>query len=185
MALKNSRETGISDLFEAVLSGEASAEEKLFEVLSERFLALTRKRIWNENKARDVVQETLLAIAANYKTAEFKAGFTAWAHRVLKNRILAHLKSERSRTEKMSSFTDSHHISSALEDPDLRRRLIDCLKKIHKRNPRLARTINLQYQGYSVAEICSRMAINTNSLYIMLHRTRVMLKLCLKKGEID
>lgn len=185
MTLRDSPEPAINELFSAVLAEEAEAEEKLFAVLSERFLAFTRKRIWDENKARDIVQETLLAIAANYNTAELKAGFAAWAHKVLKNRILTHLKSERSRTEKTRSFDDDQHITHADDDPDLRRRLIDCLKKIHKRNTRLARTINLHYQGYTVAEICNRMAINTNSLYILLHRARVMLKICLEKGEIN
>jgi DNA-directed RNA polymerase specialized sigma24 family protein len=46
---------------------------------------------------------------------------------------------------------------------------------------RHARILVMKYQGYRTAEICERMSITPNNLYVTLSRARAMLKACLEK----
>jgi DNA-directed RNA polymerase specialized sigma24 family protein len=42
----------------------------------------------------------------------------------------------------------------------------------------------MRYQGYNTEEICEKMGLSRNGIYILLSRARKMLENCLKTGEI-
>ena len=70
-------------------------------------------------------------------------------------------------------------------DPDLKKQLIDCFKKISDTNLRHARIINLHYQGYTTEEICIKLNIKKNNAYVLLNRARTALEQCLEKGRLE
>jgi len=70
-------------------------------------------------------------------------------------------------------------------NPNLRIKLLSCLSKITGANRRHARILNLSYQGFLADEICEKMSLTKNSFYIVLHRARKALELCLKnEGQL-
>ncbi|MDH4034538.1 MAG: hypothetical protein OEV80_12145, partial [candidate division Zixibacteria bacterium] len=69
-------------------------------------------------------------------------------------------------------------------DPALKRRLLDCLKKIRSTNLRYARILNLQYQGFDTEDVCRRLAVTRSNLYSLLSRARTVLELCLEEGGV-
>jgi RNA polymerase sigma factor (sigma-70 family) len=172
-------------LYEMARSGNPDSERGLFECLSARFRLFARHRIWNETEADEVVQEALVTICREYKSLEVSHSFSAWAYKVLDNRLLNYLEAKRrrqNRTADEDSELDS--IPGQTADFELRRQLLDCLKKIAAVNRRYSRALNLHAQGYGTDDICRRIDIGENTFYSMLHRGRALLQRCLDTGEI-
>ena len=82
----------LSDLLHEAVSGDLTAEQKLFAFLAARFDVFAQQRIWARDDAQDVVQDALATIAAKYKTVEIETSFVAWAHQVLSNKIMDYVK---------------------------------------------------------------------------------------------
>jgi RNA polymerase sigma-70 factor, ECF subfamily len=175
----------LNDLFESARNGDNLAEKQLFTVLSERFRYLVRQRIWNTPDAEEVVQSAMLIVCREYKSLLVTASFAAWAHKVLDNRMIDYMRSDRTmkqRVERMDQRIDT--ISAKEISSDLKLQLVDCMKKIFSFNQQYARVINFHYQGYSVEEICNKMTIKRNTLYSLLSRGRTMLRKCLGSGKV-
>ncbi|UCD16417.1 MAG: RNA polymerase sigma factor [Candidatus Zixiibacteriota bacterium] len=180
------KESSIAALYKYSCGGDQVSEDRLFERLSERFREFVRHRIWDEHDAEEIVQDALMVIYKSYKDITFTTSFTAWAYKVLDNRILAYIKAKKREAGRpvQRGLTDGI-VATAIEceDSELRRRLLECLKKTAEANTRYARVLNLHYQGYSTGEICDRLILTRNSFYILLSRARSVLRACLKKGE--
>jgi len=175
----------INALHEIARSGDKAAEHDLFQKLSVRFGLIAHQRIYSEVDAEDVVQISLMTIAREYKQVNFEISFSAWAHKVLDNRILAHFKEKRSHGGQPVSQPDIMNQSDAwTPDPTLESRLLDCLQEMSAHDRRYARILNLHYQGYTAQEVCEKLRISRNHSYVILFRARSMLEKCLKKGGL-
>lgn len=175
----------INTLYNRVRDGEPGAEDRLFERLTDSFRLFVRQRVWSDEDVEDIVQESLIAIAGKYRGIEFETSFAAWAYKVLENKTLDYYRKKQCRESKFAQIASDESSVAEKPNPGLRRKLLDCLRKINGANGRYARILNLQYQGYSTDEVCERMDLTRNSLYILLSRARSMLKLCLQKGDIE
>lgn len=177
----------INDLHKIAQTGDKSAEAQLFTVLTERFEQFTHRRIWEEESAKDVVQEALMAIAREYKQITFEKSFSAWAYKVLNNRILSYIKKKRQQDSRLVSTSDPDAPleRSFTPDPELRLRLLDCLEKVHRLNARHAVILDLHSRGFKTEEIGRELNLTANGVYISLHRARKMLEICLNTGDIE
>ena len=177
----------LNDLYNVARDGDQAAEEELFGLLTARFRLFVRQRIWDSDESEEVVQESLLTIYKEYKTITFTASFAAWAYKVLNNRILAQIKKGLRQSNRVQRLPEGDTvIASTLEDanPALKRRLLDCLKKIRNTNLRYARILNLQYQGFDTEDVCRRLDVTRNNLYSLLSRARTVLETCLEEGGV-
>jgi RNA polymerase sigma-70 factor (ECF subfamily) len=141
-------------------------------------------RVRDTRDAEEIVQGALITILKGYRTISFDTNFSAWAYRVLVNEILnfrRKKKREEARMEARESV-DETAVGTAPE-PLFERALLDCLQSIGRRNPRYARILNLKYQGWSVAEICEKLGLSANALYVTLSRARTALLECLGDEE--
>lgn len=169
----------VNDLHARVCDGKP--EEELFRTLSERFEQFTLRRIQDPDDAKDIVQNALIVIAREYRQIDFKISFSAWAYKVLEFRILEYYKTRQRREHKMEDISSSgDRFTPTAQPSDLKPRLIECLRKLHRVNRRYARIINLHHQGYQTKEICKSLGLTPNGLYIALTRARSMLKKCLE-----
>jgi RNA polymerase sigma factor (sigma-70 family) len=175
----------INDLYTEARGGGQVAVDNLFGALTESFRIFVQQRIWNPEDGREIVQDSLTAIAAKYKEIDFEISFAAWAYKVLENKILHYYRTKRCRESKFAQTDNEQDRAASPEfNPDLQRRLLGCLKKISAVNRRHARILNYCYQGFTTEEICERLEVTRNNVYILLSRARSMLKLCLEKGDI-
>ncbi len=177
----------INDLYKDAHAGDKTSENKLFQLLCERFEQFAHQRIWDEESAKDVVQDALTVIAKEYRKIQFDKSFSAWAYKVLDNRILSYIKTRQRHESKLAAAADSKTPlePSHTPDPELRLKLLDCLGKVNEVNPRHAKIIDMHSQGFSTEDICRELNLSRNSFYISLHRARKMLEICLKTGEIE
>ena len=174
-------------LLQAAIQGNDRSEEELLRHLSVRFVGFAVLRLGNKQDAEEVVQDTLAAIARDYKSVEYEVSFAAWAHKVLEHRVLKKLSSRKLRNSVVSYSEDLERLpdqSGSHGAKELKRKLSECLKKIGKANIRYARIINLHHLGYSANEIAGKLGITRDNCYMILSRARVQLRRCLDTGEI-
>ncbi len=175
----------IDDLYEAARTGEKGAESRLFKQLSVRFSLIAHLKIGNREDAEELVQEALSVIAREYKNMEFRS-FRAWAYKVFDNRLLDYIGGRmRKSKDSVLTFADYQSPSGNLNpDLDLKMRLKECLAKVRAANARYARILNLHYQGFPVEDVCGRLEVTKENLYMILSRARSTLKRCLETGEV-
>ncbi|UCC43934.1 MAG: sigma-70 family RNA polymerase sigma factor [Candidatus Zixiibacteriota bacterium] len=173
----------INDLHKSAHGGSKTGEKLLFEHLSVSFRMFVRLRVTEEQDVEDIVQDTLMTIANKYRTIEFETSFAAWSYRVLENVLGRYYRSKKRRARVIAQGGESQSLPPAPEEnPMLKSRLLECLKLISKTKLRHARILTLHFQGYSVKEICKRLGLSVNNLYVMLWRARAMLAECIEKG---
>jgi len=177
----------INALYDIAREGTQSEEEELFKVLSARFRLFARQRIWDALDSEEIVQDALMTICKEYKEIDFTTSFSAWAYKVLDNRILGYIQTKKRREGKVSLVSEADNLPAAEKDnpkQELKRKIVRCMRKVADTNQRYARVLNLHYQGFSTEEICDKMHLTRNNLYSVLSRARSMLEYCLERGEI-
>lgn len=178
------KEYFIELLVKKAKTGDKQAEKQIFDYLFVRFKYLAKRNIGIED-CEDLAQEACITVLEKYKDEEFTISFTAWAYGVLRMKIGNYLQSKQRISGKRSSLNEEVKLSQdSTTEPRLIQLLIECIKEISKAYLRYARTLNLNYQGYSTEEICKRLDITTSNYYVILNRGRAMLKKCLGKGGI-
>jgi len=115
---------------------------------------------------------------------EVHTSFIAWAQTIIRRQALRYLK-DRSREKKAvreigrrMSLNPHYEISPVVEI-----KLRECLKKLSVNEKVYIRILNLRHLGFTFDEICTKLKITNNNAYVLLHRARKALMLCLKKGE--
>jgi len=167
-------------------NGDKSAENEIFERLSVRFRLFARQKISNKEAAEDIAQKACLTVLEKYKAETFTVGFEAWAYGVLQMGVrnyFYNLADERIELAGVSDNRESGITASKAVNPGIETQLLGCLKKMVTINRRYARILNLTYQGYKTGEICRKLSISPNNLYVTLNRARAMLWDCLKNRE--
>ena len=177
--------TDINTIYQQASAGDSTAAERLFCLLGVSFQMFVRHRVMNSQDCEEIVQDALTTIAEKYRQVQIESSFAGWAYKVLNNKVLDYYKSKRVRSARTTPLEVAEpDLIGAATDPQLKTRLLDCLRKIHGANSFHARALNLHYQGYSTEEICAKLGIASNNFYVMLSRARTMLRVCLEKGDI-
>lgn len=176
----------INTLFQTARTGDREAEKRLLEGLFVRFRLFAYQKVWDEDEAAELAQEALVIIAREYSGLEIEKSFAAWAYRVLENRLMSYFRTRRVRREALErEGLDRPPESAGDPQPDLKRKLLDCLRKVGSANRRYARILNLHYQGFSTGDVCRKLRMTANHSYVMLSRARDMLERCLDTGKIE
>jgi RNA polymerase sigma factor (sigma-70 family) len=166
-------------------NGDRAAEADLFRRLSESFRLFTRLKIRNPQDREEVVQEALATIAQKYRKEQFETSFAAWAYRILEFKVMNYYRSVKNRDKVFAPVSDDDvQEAGRAVDPTLKARLLDCLRKLSKTRLAHARILTLHFQGFSVSEICDRVGISSNNLYVRLSRARKLLANCLENGDV-
>jgi RNA polymerase sigma factor (sigma-70 family) len=174
----------IEALYQAARDGDRQAEERLFSDLGESFHLYLRQRIQNSQDAQEVVQDVLLTIADKYKEVRIEKSFAAWAYKVFEHKLFSYYRAKRTRQSKFVGTEDSDLAGQVYTpDPELKRRLVECLKRMGQDNRRYAEILDLHFQGYSGDEIGAKLGASKNSVLICLSRARARLRQCLEKGN--
>lgn len=183
MTAPNPTPFDLTDLARRASAGDNSAEIQLMEHLSVSFRLFAQHRVWNDEDAEEVVQDALMVVLAKYRDVTFESSFSGWAYQILNNKIMDYVKRKQTRRRLDEQQAAGRSESNPSSDPELRKRLIDCFRKLHGHNVRYARILNFSYQGYSTEEICQRLRIKDSNLYVLLMRARKALMACLGKGN--
>ncbi len=167
-------------LFLKAQNGDKTAEDKIFKFLFVRFCYLAKQRV-GEGACEDIAQDACLTILEKYPSLNGSVQFEPWAYQVLRNKIgnyYQKLASEANYIINDGKIVEFAH--PKVTNPNLRMHILDCLRKIHKANPRYYQVLTLVSEGYKTEEISEKLQIKPNNLYVILNRSRKLLRDCLK-----
>jgi RNA polymerase sigma factor (sigma-70 family) len=176
----------MDQLFDKARGGDKKAERELFEYLFVRFKTLAERRI-GKGEAEDIAQEACLTVLQKYKTETFTKGFGPWAYGVLKMKIGNYMQGLMVKQKGFAPPEEADRaarVKSPEPEYELKRKLIDCLKKMIRYNRRYAQILNYFQQGYTTDEICGRFHIRPNNFYVILNRVRGLLRTCMETGRV-
>jgi RNA polymerase sigma factor (sigma-70 family) len=186
MGMGSAAKLKLEDLQRAVRAGDSDAENVLLQLLSERFRLLAYQKVWNTEDAKEVAQDALVAVIRELKTLDIHTSFAAWAQRVFENRLLAYIKTKQAQERRVGARLDMDSMLPSEEiSLRLRQRLLLCFERVARVSRRYARILNLHYQGFSTQEICRRLQISENNCYVLLFRSRTLLKNCLEEETAE
>lgn len=83
------------DLLARARAGDRDAENALFGALHARILAVAKKKVWDEQAAMDLAQDTVRTAFEKYRDAEMPRGLLAWVFTILHNKVGNYVKRRR------------------------------------------------------------------------------------------
>ena len=176
----------INSLFNLARKGDKTAEKQMSEKLIDRFSLFAHRKVWDNEAAREMVQEAIMTVIAEYRQLDEDVVFSAWAHRVMENKFLAYIQTRRRQAGRNVSLSDPDHQADVpVRDPTLKTHLLECFKEVSKANRRYARILNLHYQGYDRKEVCEKLNMTVDQSYVVMSRARALLQDCLKEKRIE
>lgn len=156
--------------------------------------------------AEDAVQEALAEALAGASRFAGRAALKTWVYAILRNKIIDHIRS-RTRTVNASSLSDDAADDSAADfdtlfdqrghwtSEDAPRTWADpeasleqqqfwtvfeaCLNRLPDNTARVF--MMREHLGFDTEEICSELGISANNCWVILHRARSQLRICLEK----
>lgn len=176
----------INELYKQARAGDKSAENELFNKLTDRFRVFAHRKVWDKEEAEEIVQNALATVVSEFRRVEITTSFAAWAHKVLDNKFLAYIQTKRRQEGRSVSLKDTGALTvSWTPDPTLKMRLLNCFKQISRASRRYARILNLHHLGFKRDEVCEKLGMTKAQSYVVMSRARAMLKECLEKGAVD
>lgn len=155
----------------------------------------------NEEVASDVVQETCLSAIQNQQSFKGESELKTWLIAILKNKIIDYLRSENRKTTFSVADFDEDDFSSLFnrrghwnkEDRPAdwgnpyemleRKRFWEIFEVCMTTLPeKLARIFSMaEFLGLEAKEICKELSISSSNYWVIMHRARMQLRLCLEK----
>jgi len=152
-------------------------------------------QVRDANAAEDLVQETFLAALKSQANFSGKSSERTWLVGILRHKICDHLRKtckERAvRAEPLPVHADAeafdesllwiHEIAAEAISPSRRIELVEFREHLEKAMGKLPPRIAQVFQLYTVEErpnreVCERLNISENNLWVMLHRARRQLR---------
>lgn len=165
-------------------------------------LRFARLQLRDDAAAEDAVQETLAAALAAAGTFAGKAQAKTWTFAILKNKIVDHIR-QRVREPTLNVYDDeipddafdalfderrhwkpSERPASwgdpeqSLEDAQFWRVFDACLERLPSNTARVF--MRREFLGFETDEICKELALSASNCWVILHRARMALRLCLE-----
>lgn len=189
-------------LIDALRAGDEAAFESVVREHAGRLLAVARRIVWNEEDARDAVQEAMLSAFRGIHRFEGASGLGTWLHRITVNAALMWVRSRRRRPEQpidelLPGFlADGHHASPLAEWPrsvevemareETRRIVRECIDRLPE-SYRIVLVLR-DIQEMEMEEVSKLLGLTTGATKTRLHRARQALKSLLdphlQRGEL-
>lgn len=165
-------------------------------------------RLFNEEKARDMVQETFLAALGSLKNFRMESSERTWLVSILKRKIIDHFRKASTRNEDNEIY-NSFEVSGwespfrqeqpfkghwkpgsvpmdwdadknfSIDSEEFSEIFRWCMSKLPEK---WASTFTLKIiEECSNEEVCKEIGITTSNLWVILHRARLQLRECIEK----
>ena len=157
-------------------SGNAAALDQLLKIWYPKFLRYATHQLRNAEAAKDVVQETLFAVAKSIGKLEDPATFPKWAYQILQRRGVDYLRKEiRIRRNSAIEGNPPWHIDNdSGVGMDTRLALGKALDSLKTDSYQI---VHLRYLiGLNLKEIAAVMGIPEGTVKSRLHSARVQLR---------
>lgn len=164
--------------------------EEMVRRFGPRLLSVARRLVRNEEDARDVVQEGLIAAFRARDSFQGQSSPETWLHRIVVNAALMRLRCRRRRPETSIEdllprfLEDGHHEAHIHDWPETpealmgRRETVDLVRSCIDRLPEAHRAILIlrDVEELSTEEAAEALSISVGAAKVRLHRARQALR---------
>ena len=158
--------------------GDRLAEDELYTRYAARIYTLSRRYLGDDDKAKDLMQETLIQALDKIQTFHYtgKGSLYGWIRRIAVNRALNQIKRQRWRTVSLELMTHDKVQEPTEEEMEAipQEKLLELITRL----PDLRRTVFNLYciDGYSHREIGKMLGISEKGSASILAKARKQLK---------
>ena len=134
-------------------------------------------RVRDEDLAKDLVQESVLAALENSDTFKNKSSEKTWLVAILKNKIADHYRKQESESRHLTQLDPP----SCCEMFSAHHELLPLLNRAVKKLPELWQTVfNMKHlQDQPTDAICKELNLTASNYWVISHRTRSKLRVSL------
>ena len=173
---------------------------KWIDLYADYLFNFTISRVNDREMAQDLVQETFLAGLKSMKNFKGEANERTWLISILKRKIIDHYrkinsikgKAEVRITSNNDSETEGDWLEERVADPfdktaedtmqntELGEAILNCLSKLPEKQSEVFRMKTIE--GIETEDICNELNITASNLWVIIHRARTAMALCLKEN---
>lgn len=173
---------------------------KWIDLYADYLFNYTISRVNDREIAQDLVQDTFLAALKSMKNFKGEANERTWLISILKRKIIDHYrkinsnkgKAEIRITSNNDSETDGDWLEERVADPldktaedtmqntELGEAIFNCLAKLPEKQAEVFRMKTIE--GIETEDICNELNITASNLWVIIHRARTAMVLCLKEN---
>lgn len=173
----------------------------LIENNSDYLLRFAMTKLSDLELAKDLVQDTFLSALSKLDTFEERSSLRTWLTSILNRKIIDHWRKAETRyTDPVSTFFDQedpnkHWITNTRNNSDLdniEKRIIedesyqelsDCIDTLPEKWKGI---ISSKYLQEKISdEICKEYDVTPSNLWVIIHRTKLLLRECLKTKNLE
>ena len=173
---------------------------QMVEEHSDYLLSFAMTKLTDVELAKDLVQDTFISAITKIDTFENRSNIRTWLTSILKRKIIDHWRKAETRyTDPASLFFDQedkgkHWIANTKNHADLEtaekrimkdeshQELHDCIEKLPDKYRGI---ISAKYLEEKISEeICKEFDITSSNLWVIVHRTKLLLRDCLKSFDV-
>jgi RNA polymerase sigma-70 factor (TIGR02943 family) len=181
------------------MSEETLDPEKWVENYADMLYRYTLVRVKDPDVADELVQVTFFAALKSQHTFASKSTEKTWLFGILKHKTMDHFRSTKKNINVDITDTDADRIQfdttghmtpspnnwnvdpeKATENKELAQVLAKCMNGLSEKFHRLF--VLKEIEGLSSEEICKEFNVKPTNLWVMLHRARNQLKLCMESN---
>lgn len=159
--------------------------------LTSQLRRFARTKVRDADAADDLVQETFMSAMAGWSGFEGRSKLRTWLTAILQNKIVDHVRAARRQREVIVTEADRPAWQDAEDDAEARApeatdyasdpsRVVDARQLLERLSieigtlpERSARALVMtDVEGLGTREVCDRLALSENNLWVMLHRAR-------------
>jgi len=172
-------------LIEKIINGESALFEQLICKYNSFLYKIAGRYGFNHENAKDVLQDTHLAVYCKLEQFKFKSTFKTWLSKILIHKCLYKLKYNYEKKEECYFLKDCTNnyskMGSEFENGEaicLKKELQASLEQTIKKLPFIYNMVFIlrEEEGYSVAETAKLMNISETNVRVRLSRAKKMLQ---------
>ncbi len=185
MEVMSSSSLSDEEIIKRIINGESALFEQLISKYNSFLYKIAGRYGFNHENAKDLLQDTNLAVYCKLEQFKFKSTFKTWLSKILIHKCLYKLKYGYEKNEKCYLLKDgkinSSKIGCEFENGEiicLKKELQDILQKTIKKLPFIYNMVFIlrEEEGYSVAETAKLMNISETNVRVRLSRAKKMLQ---------
>jgi RNA polymerase sigma-70 factor (TIGR02943 family) len=183
------------------MSKETLKPQKWVEHYADMMYRYTLVRVKDADVAEELVQSTFFAALKSQSTFAGKSTEKTWLFGILKHKTMdyfrgfkKHVSIDMTSEDDPIHFNSTGHMASkpgnwnldpekAAENKELSQVLAQCMNKLPEKFHRVF--VLKEVDGLSSEEICNEFNIKPTNLWVILHRARNQLKLCLESNWLN
>ncbi|MDX1907111.1 MAG: RNA polymerase sigma factor [Bacteroidia bacterium] len=166
-----------TDLVNACKRGDRSAQYRMYQLYARAMFNICLRMLGDRPAAEDALQEAFVNVFRNIHLFEGRSSLGAWIKRIVVNKCLSHIRSEKMTMESLEG--QHEHIPDTAEHPmaDLPELTPERINRAIAELPEGCRVVFtlFQLEGYDHQEIADILNVSVSTSKSQLHRAKKLL----------